>query len=93
MTLQGMSDQTFETILNEVSEIQFLIVKAGKMATKSKVEDILMKRHGLDRGDAHTFTNCTENLNIRDFRFRDIGIVWTAKRPEPTLDKFPEINL
>jgi hypothetical protein len=87
-----MSDEQYKIILTEVPEIQFLIIQAGDMATKTVVEDILMTRYDLSRGDAHTFTNLAESLS--DFRVgQRLGVRWTAKRPEPTTDKFPELNL
>lgn len=91
MISQEASDHIFETLLQEVTEIQYLIVKSGKMATKTAVENILIKRHGLDRADAHTLTNTTESRNKMDFSISNGKIVWTANRSEPTQDKYPEL--
>jgi len=89
MTLQEMTDAQFSAILSEVSEIQYLIIKVGGIATKSRVEDVLMTQHGLDRSDAHTFTNCAESRNIRDFYISDDRVIWACKsRPEPIASKY-----
>lgn len=89
-TLQGMSDGQYFEILAEVAEIQFLIVEAGGMATKTAVEEVLMKRHGLDRSDAHTFVNVA--AAGRDFMVRRGGVEWLADRPAPVVEKYPEIG-
>lgn len=91
MTLIGMTDQKYQEILAEVPEIQYLIVKAGGIATKTVVEQILMLRHNLDRGDAHTFLNINEGHNNRDFTIGQNGAQWqehTAKRPAPMMSKY-----
>lgn len=90
MTLQGMDDQTYFKILAETSEIQYLIVAAGGIATKTAVENILMKRYDLDRGDAHTFTNQAESL--QDFMVYSGKVRWLAKRPVPKIEDYPEFK-
>lgn len=87
--LQGMSDQQFEQITNATVDIQYLIVKAGGMATKS--EDVLMARYGLDRGDAHTFTNFVESKN-QGFRLSAQGVIWIAKRPQSKPEDYLEVT-
>ena len=88
--LIGMTDELYFEILDEVPEIQYLIVAAGGMATKTAVEEILMIRHNLDRSDAHTFVNLAESR--RDFMIRSGKVVWQAKRPQPTIEKYPEFE-
>ncbi len=89
LSLQGMSDQKYIEISDEVPEIQFLIVISGGMATKTRVEEVLMARHGLNRSDAHTFVNLAEGKI--DFAIRSGRAVWLADRPPPTTDKYSEV--
>ena len=91
MQLQGMSDRTYFRLLDEVTDIRYLIVTKGGMATKSLVEDVLMARHGLDRGDAHSLLNANESANTIDFMIDRRGVHWQAKRKEPDIDDWPEI--
>lgn len=92
MTLQ-LTDQAFETLALEVEDIQFLIVNAGGMAAKSLVETILIDRHpDLDRLDARSITNYVTELNRRNWMSREGGgVYWTAQRPEPTIEDYPEV--
>lgn len=92
MTLQ-LTDKVFETLTQETEDIQYLIVQQGGMAAKSLVEDILMARHPhLDRGDAHTITNYTGELNRRNWMSRQSGgVYWTAGRAEPRIEDYPEV--
>lgn len=95
MTLQGMTDEMFQEIVQATEEIQFLIVKAGGMATKSKVEDALMKRYQFARSDAHSFTNFVEgNFSRRSCAWQILqrGATWQAKRNEPQASDYPEIS-
>lgn len=56
-----MSDApTFDALLREYQLEAGKIVAAGGMATKSRVEDILMARHGIDRATAHDVANTCE---------------------------------
>lgn len=89
MTLQGMSNQTYLKILDETIEIQYLIIAAGGIATKTAVENILMRRHSLNRSDAHSFTNYAESR--QDFMVRSGKVQWLAKRPQPTIEDWPEM--
>ena len=91
MELQGMSDTQYAVILAEVPEIQFLIIQRGRMATKSLVENVLMARYDMDRGDAHTFTNMNESQNDHSFRFSPL--TWVSKLPEPGVGKYPELEV
>jgi len=90
MTLTGMSDQTFSRLMDEVCEIQFLIVQAGGIATKTAVENIMMRRHQLDRGDAHSLTNYAESR--QDFMVNNGRVEWLAARPKPTITNYPEFK-
>lgn len=79
----------------EAIRIRFLIVKAGRMATKTAVEDVLMIRHPeLDRAAAHDVMNTIEYTQAERpyFRFRDRGICWIADTPEPQPGDYPEIS-
>lgn len=75
-----MTDEQFNLILSEVPEIQHLIVKSGRMATKTIVENILMTRHNIDRNQAHGITNTAECRNLN----------WRRANPDP--NKYPEIS-
>ena len=81
--------QMFEMLVNEARDIRFVIVKAGGMATKSAVEDVLMLRHSeIGRSEAHEVTNYIEQNNIDAFPMRrrfEMDI-------EPTIEDFPEIR-
>lgn len=77
-------------ILDDVPKLQFLIVQAGGMATKSLVEDMLMLRHNIDRYTAHEYTNENERLNVQYFRIGN-GIRW-IKGDAPALKDYPEVN-
>lgn len=92
MQLQGMDDQTYFRLLDEINDIRYLIVKAGGMATKSRVEEVLMARYKFDRSDAHSLVNCAEAANARDFMIGRNGATWQAKRPEPKLENWKELN-
>jgi hypothetical protein len=90
--LQGMSDKQFGEIIQATEDIQYLIIKAGGMATKSRVENVLMERYDLDRSDAHEFTNRVESYNRRTWRSQWGGVVWVAGRDEPVLEDYPELT-
>lgn len=92
MQLQGMTDQQYQEILAQINDIRYLIVKAGGMATKTRTEEVLMTRYGLDRGDAHTFVNLSESSGSYDFTIGRDVVRWTAVRPEPKLADWPEIK-
>lgn len=92
MQLQGMDDQTYYRLLDEVNDIRYLIVKSGKMATKTKVENVLMARYDFNRSDAHSLVNSTEAANVRDFMVSRHGVRWQAKRPEPRAEDWPELE-
>lgn len=86
-----MDDKHFFSILDEISDIQYLIVVSGGMATKSLVEKVLIERHKeLSNGDARTFTNYAEG-QPRSFI---IGrkVTWIAKRPEPKIENYSELG-
>ena len=82
----------YQAILAEVTEIQYLIIASGGMATKTKVEGVLMARHDLSRSDAHSFLNTAESQNKRAFHISKSGTTWTAQRPEPQLEDYPELG-
>jgi len=94
MRLQGMSDATFESLIQETENIQFLmVVKLNRMATKTAIENVLMAKFGLDRADAHTFTNTTESRNVRTWTKWGGKLVWALKRAEPILADYPELRI
>lgn len=73
----------FRRLVEQAQDIQYLIVKAGGMATKSLVEDCLMHRNeDIDPVTAHDVTNTVEQANPV-FRVGFEATVWTATRPEP----------
>lgn len=51
--------------VDEALDIRRTIIAAGGMATKTAVEDVLMERHGMERGDAHSIMNHIEAHNLR----------------------------
>lgn len=84
-----MTDNEREDLMREATEIQYVILVAGGMATKTTVEDVLMLRHpGLDRYNAHNILNDVEfyNLKIRK------PYAGEANPERPTLDDYPEIG-
>lgn len=90
MDLQTMTDQQFEVVADAAVDIQYLIVKSGGMATKTKVEDVLMGRYQLSRGDAHTIVNFVESR--QDFTVGSGRIRWQANRPEPQPQQYPQME-
>ena len=52
-------------IVREAITIRNDIMQAGEMATKTRVENVLMERHGMDRYDAHNIMNHIEHRNYR----------------------------
>jgi hypothetical protein len=75
-------------------DVQFLIIKAGGMATKSRVEDYLMAHFGIDRYPAHQIMNDIEFRNLCPFIFSN-GVFWNQAdmlRPEPTLEMYPTLE-
>lgn len=92
MELQGMSDTQYFKLLEETADIQYLIVNAGGMATKTAVENILMRQYpGLSRSDAHTILNNVE-CQKRSFIIGREGCKWLAARPEPKITDYPVFN-
>lgn len=86
-----MDQKTFEQLLKEAQEIEFLIIDDGGMATKTAVETILMNRHpDLSRADAHTITNAKESA-VRVCNFRGGELAWTAPRDQPKPEDWPEV--
>lgn len=87
-----MGDQMYFRLLDEVNDIRYLIIKAGGMATKTRVEGVLMVRYRCDRSDAHSLVNYAESANKRDFMVSSKGATWQAKRPEPRAEDWPELG-
>lgn len=86
-----MNEETFNELIMEAIDIRFLIVKAGGMATKSIVENVLMLRHQIERLDAHDIMNHIENCRVDQDYFR--GSIWQAKhKNEPAASDYPEIS-
>ena len=73
-------------LLQEAINIRYVIIAMGGMATKSCVEDVLMVRHGINRGKAHDIMNHIEFNNLDLFL---IQREFSGK--PPTLLDFPEI--
>ena len=93
MQIQGMSAQVYNRLMDEIDDIRYLLVIDGQMATKTKVEDVLMARYGFERGDAHTMMNYCEQENRRAFMIGgNSGTLWRAKRAEPIFADWPEIT-
>lgn len=74
--------------IDEALNIRYLIMQNNGNASKTAVEDVLMKRHpGLERYDAHQLMNHIEQYQLD----RDIMHCWKLKRPAPTMEQYPEI--
>lgn len=52
-------------MVREAITIRNDIMQTGEMATKTRVENVLMERHGMDRYDAHNIMNYIERRNYR----------------------------
>ena len=91
MALIGMSKETYLKILNEVDEIYYLIALNGRLASRQRVENILRGRHNLDFDDAQTFVEVSVKEVAFHFPENNHNPVWTADRPEPKLENYPEI--
>ena len=90
-----MTDELWNQLLKEAIATKYNIVMAGRMATKSKVEDHLMRAFGVDRNDAHSAMNHIEYamLDTRHIDYGNTGrkTVWISKEwPEPVV-LMPEI--
>ena len=92
LQLHGMSDKVYNQLLDEITDIRWLVMKAGRMATKTVVEDVLMERYNCNRGDAHTLLNYSENINSCDIVINRDGAQWLSNRPMPKIQDWPEIR-
>ena len=90
MTLIGMSKETYLKILDEVDEIYYLINLDGRFTNTLEVENVLMKRHGIDIDDARSFIHLVYRNDVA-YKLIKTGPVWTADRPEPKLENYPEV--
>lgn len=91
-----MNDPNFEQLVREAVDIRYLIVRAGRMATKSLVEDVLMARYpaSVDRRLAHDVLNYCEwqQEERKYFRFRQGGLTWIAEIAPPAPSDYPQIQ-
>jgi predicted lipid carrier protein YhbT len=95
-----MTDQEYQDLLNHANNWRYLMTLASqdmtkdqlfahhKATTKGDLDAWLMKRFGLDAMEARTISNYSMD-NI-DYRIGD-HIRWTAKRPAPTWEDYPEL--
>lgn len=90
--LANISDETYSRLMDEVNDIRYLLVKSGKMATKTGVEDVLITRYLCTRDSAHELLNLNESANIRGFMIDSKGVHWRANRPEPKAEDWPELT-
>ena len=60
---EPLTDQDWEKLLRDGHIIKRIVYHNGGMATKTMCENVLMKRHGLDRGWMHTVMNSLESRN------------------------------
>lgn len=60
-----MTDEEWRDLVEEALAVRRQIISDGQMATKSAVEDVLMKRHDIDRCVAHDVMNHIERNNLR----------------------------
>ena len=75
--------------IEEAEDWQFLVVRAGGMATKSALDSWLVARHGLAPVEAHAVANAVETANRRVWRRSGDEIAWgLTTRPEPTCDQY-----
>ncbi len=75
-------------MIEEAEDWKYLIVKAGGMARKSDLDDWLMARHGLTRGEAHDIANHVEYINRQLWRTSYGSVAWALSRPEPTREDY-----
>ena len=87
---------TFERLCEIATDVRFLIVKGGGMATKSAIEDYLMARFGITRDVPHEVTNSLESRNVHPMSISDGQIYWdsgAAQRPEPKASDYPDLEV
>lgn len=89
---QAITHMLWSFFIEEAQSIRYLIIKSGGMATKSRVEDVLMARHqGMNRGEAHGLMNWIEFMNEDWFRIGNPSIWTRSDMVEPKLEDYPEI--
>jgi hypothetical protein len=86
--------EKFEAMKEAYIDWQFLVVQGGGIARKSDGEAWLMQRYDIDEYRARQITNqVTEGPNY--FMVSREGVEWqewTARRPAPTPEQYPEIE-
>lgn len=86
--------EKFEAMKQAYIDWQYLVVQGGGIACKSDGEAWLMQRYGIDEYRARQITNqVTEGP--RYFMVSREGVEWqewTARRPAPTPEQYPEID-
>jgi len=55
-----MTKKEFDALLREYQQVAGKIIADGGMANKSRVEDVLITRFGIDRAVAHDVANTVE---------------------------------
>jgi len=70
------------SLLIDAVRVTYAIVKAGGMASKSIVEDVLMLKHGVGRDLAHDLTNLIESINM------SYKGIWDHEDPNETPTKY-----
>lgn len=87
--LTDLSDDEYQKLLRAAQDWRYLIVKSGKMATKSKLDEWLMRTYNLSSMAARIISNSEEN---HPFEIWNGEVHCTAKRPEPKLKDYPTIK-
>lgn len=91
METQELWEISTNNLILLVESVRYLIVKAGGMACKSLVEEVLMSQLEIGREDAHSVTNMAEQANLRLFVVNPT--IWTSYRwPEPKIEDWPYLQ-
>jgi hypothetical protein len=77
----------FDELVQAAIRIRYAVYQAGGMATKSGVEDVLMRRYGVERDIAHEAMNHIEYFGLDSLRR------WRGSGDVPALADYPEIVL
>lgn len=87
-------DENYAQIQRAAEDLRYLICASGGMATKSRVEDYLIRQFGISRYLAHNVMNDQEARNVLPVVFSDGKAYWNQaqmSRPAPEPAQYPHL--
>lgn len=87
-------EETYTQIQQAAEDLRYLICASGGMATKSRVEDYLIRQFGISRYMAHNVMNDQEARNVRPVVFSGGKACWNQaqmNRLAPTPEQYPHL--